>query len=40
MTDKHNSITTRLLNFFSQLPIPVARFIARVLAGLVNLLHI
>ncbi|MDQ9821188.1 lysophospholipid acyltransferase family protein [Acinetobacter bereziniae] len=40
MTDKHKTITTRLLNFFSQLPIPVARFIARILAGLVNLLRI
>ncbi|MFP6820723.1 lysophospholipid acyltransferase family protein, partial [Acinetobacter sp.] len=40
MTDKHKTTTSRLLNFFSRLPIPIARFIARILAGLVNLLHI
>ena len=38
MTDKTS--TSRLLNFFSRLPIPIARFIARILAGLVNLLRI
>mgnify|MGYP001609062129 FL=1 len=40
MTEKHNTIINRLLNFFSRQPIPIARFIARSLAGLVNLLHI
>jgi len=40
MTEKHNTTTTRLLNFFSRLPIPIARFIARLLASLINLLHI
>ena len=40
MTDNHKTLTTRLLNFFSRLPIPIARFIARSLAGLVNLLRI
>lgn len=40
MTDKHKTTTTRLLNFFSRLPISIARFIARILAGIVNLLHI
>lgn len=40
MTDNHKTITTRLLNFFSRLPLSVARSIASLLAGLVNLLHV
>lgn len=40
MTDNHKTITTRLLHFFSRLPMPISRFIAWFLAGLVNLLHI
>ncbi len=40
MTDNQKTITTRLLNFCSRLPIPIARFIARFLAGLVNLLQV
>ena len=40
MTDSHKTITTELLNFFSRLPLPVARFIGRFLAAIVNLLHV
>ena len=40
MTEKHKTIISRLLNFFSRRPIPIAQFIGRLLANVVNLLHI
>ncbi len=40
MTDKQNSKTYRFLQFFSRLPIQVSRLFARMLAGLINTLHI
>ncbi|MEG0343489.1 MAG: lysophospholipid acyltransferase family protein [Acinetobacter sp.] len=40
MTEKHKTTITRLLNFFSRQPIPIARFIGRLLATVVNVLHI
>lgn len=40
MTEKKKSSTTRLLHFFGQQPILFSRFYARILAGLVNLLHV
>ena len=39
MTDKHNTMTYKILQFFSRLPIQISRFFARMLAGLINLLH-
>lgn len=39
MTSKTNSITTRLLNFFGQRSIHFSRFFARILAGLINIVH-
>lgn len=40
MTEKHKTIISRLLNFFSRHPIPIAQFTGRFLAGIVNFLHI
>ncbi|MEG0481617.1 MAG: lysophospholipid acyltransferase family protein [Acinetobacter sp.] len=40
MTEKHKTIISRLLNFFSRRSIPIARFMGRLLANIVNLLHI
>ncbi|TCM67309.1 KDO2-lipid IV(A) lauroyltransferase [Acinetobacter calcoaceticus] len=40
MTKKSSSSTTWLLNFFSRQPILFSRFFARILARIVNLLHI
>ena len=40
MTEKQKSSTTRLLHFFGRQPILFSRFYARILAGIVNLLHI
>lgn len=40
MTEKQKSSTTRLLHFFGRQPILFSRFYARILAGIVNLLHV
>lgn len=40
MTEKKHSMTTRLLNFFSRQPILFSRFFAKILAGIINTLHI
>ncbi|MDM1248436.1 lysophospholipid acyltransferase family protein [Acinetobacter sp. R933-2] len=40
MTEKQKTSTTRLLNFFSRQPILFSRFYARILAGIVNILHV
>lgn len=40
MPDNQNTKTYRFLQIFSRLPIQVSRFIARMLAGLINSLHI
>lgn len=40
MTEKQKSTTTRLLHFFGRQPILFSRFYARILAGIVNLLHV
>ena len=40
MTNKHSSMTTRFLHFFSRRSIHTARLFARFLAGLVNLLRL
>ncbi len=40
MTEKTTTTTRRLLNFFSRQPILFSRFFAKLLASIVNLLHI
>ncbi|OTG66638.1 lysophospholipid acyltransferase family protein [Acinetobacter silvestris] len=40
MTERQNTITTRALNFFSRRPILFARFFAKILAAIVNLMRI
>lgn len=40
MTEKQKSSTTRLLHLFGRQPILFSRFYARLLAGIVNILHV
>lgn len=40
MTEHQNSLYIRLLKFFSRRPMHFSRFVARILAGIVNFLHV